>query len=179
MSWSSKRWGPDGFTEEHSVRGLQDVHEGSVEDCSASECQWPQAGIRVLWPVDGRMLLCEMMERDEKVAEVKLPDGGKSVGPRRWATEVEWGEYCPHGVKIIEAVPAEHICKEPKPSCDRTGELGHLCIDHWPVCLGCYPDGRKILPWACNKGECSEASYDAGQRAAEEEYYATQREEFR
>lgn len=179
MAWTSKRWGPDGFTEEHGVKGLQDVHEGSVEACSAPECQWPQAGIRVLWPVDGRMLLCEMMERDEKIATVKLPDGGESVGPRRWAAEVEWGEYCPHGIKIVEKILAEHTCKDPVPPCDKTNELGHLCIDHRPWCKACYPDGRKTLPWACDKG-CSESDYDYSQRQQEEEYYEElRREQFR
>lgn len=179
MGWGRKRWGPDGFTEQHGPAGSREAHEGGIEDCAAPECQWPQAGIHVLWPVDGRMLLCKMIERDDLIAMVELPSGEERRGPRRWARKVEWGQYCSHGIKIIEATPAEHICKEAKVPCGHADELGHLCIDHWPTCHACYPVGRKILPWACDKEECSEASFDEAEQAAEDEYYEAQHDAMR
>lgn len=178
MPWGKKTWDENGFSEQHGAGSLKDAHEGSIENCSAPECQWPQEGIYVLWPVDGRRTICSIIDRDDKVARVKLADGSERIGPRDWAREIEWGSYCPHGIQVTEAVPAEHTCKDPKPPCDLTDKLGHLCIDHQPACPACYPGEQKILPWPCPVSDCTEAEFDRGQREMENEYYKSMWDEY-
>lgn len=95
-------------------------------------------------------------------------------GLSRGAEKTEWGTYCRHGVKVVEAVPAVHTCHLPKVYCDLRKNLWHLCIDHQSACPACYPAGRKIKPWACVETKCREETFDEAQRAAEEEYCEAQ-----
>lgn len=69
----------------------------------------------------------------------------------------DWGMYCRHGLKIVEAEPAEHTCERP-PS-DPPG-----CFDPFgpgsSTCPACYPADRKVDPWPCHEEGCTEADFD-------------------
>jgi hypothetical protein len=89
-----------------------------------------------------------------------------SAGNEYAATDVrepDWGNYCPHGLKIVEAEPAEHLCEDPASP--------RAPID----CRACYPAGRKILPWPCNESECTEEAFDRAERERIDEYYEEMR----
>lgn len=142
----------------------------SVEDCPASSCGRLKAGARVLFPVDGRKLLCKVLGTDSKEVRVEAPGGSIWGGSLHWAESPEWGQYCPHGVQVIEAIPAEHDCQPPKPPCPEGKDPWHECPEV-PACPACYPTGRKILPWACAEEGCSEADFDRVQQEEVDDYH--------
>ncbi len=151
--------------------GASDQHEGDVEKCRAPECQWPRLRGLVTVRSDGRDVTGTLNRKDGRRLEVGTQDGKVHRAFLVTARRPEWGVYCPHGTKLIEAEPAEHTCELPKPPCERSGELGHLCIDHQEWCKACYPDGRKILPWPCAEENCTEAAFDRERQEEEEAYY--------
>lgn len=156
--------------------GSLDRHEGPVERCRDPRCEWPRIGGMITVTSGGRQVTGELTLKEGGSVEVKTPDGRIHPAPRVTARKVEWGVYCPHGTKLIESEGAEHICHLPKEPCDRSGELGHLCIDHQPWCRACYPHGRKIRPWPCTEEGCTEADFDREQREMEEAYHEEMRQ---
>jgi hypothetical protein len=164
----------------HSERpdGTSDQHEGSPDRCPAPECQWPRLKEMVTIESGGRDVTGSLLSKEGSVIEVKTADGALHRGFRETVRRPEWGVYCPHGAKLVEAVPAEHTCRIPKPPCEKSGQLGHLCMDHQEWCRACYREGRKILPWPCKKDGCSEADFDREEREAEEAYYEEMRQSY-
>lgn len=83
----------------------------------------------------------------------------------------DWGMYCRHGLKIIEAEPAEHTCQQPRPSCALgVDDPFHVCPEP-EHCPACYPTGRKVQPWPCHEDGCTEADFDRQQELEIEEYW--------
>jgi len=170
----------DGMGTAHYLRredASLERHEGPVEACAAPQCEWPRVGGMVTVISRGRKVTGSLVRKVGNVVAVKTADGKLHRGARVGATRPEWGVYCAHGTKIVEAVPAEHTCHLPDPPCDLAGTLGHLCIDHKKYCPVCYPDGRKVRPWPCQEEGCSEADFDREQREMEEQYYEELRRE--
>jgi hypothetical protein len=59
-------------------------------------------------------------------------------------TDEEWGVYCPHGRKIVEALPS--------PTGDRTGAV----VDPWPCArVGCTPEAfeQELINAELDSGE--------------------------
>lgn len=150
-------------------------HEGPIEKCPAPECQWPQIGCMLTVRSQGHLVTGTLLTKTGGHVQVRTTAGGLYTASLEDAQRPEWGVYCAHGEKIVEAVPAEHTCQTPQPDCDLSGELGHLCVDHKAWCRACYPDGRKILPWACSEEGCTEADFDREQQEEEEAYYEEMR----
>ena len=150
--------------------GTVGQHEGPVGKCPAPECQWPRLGEMLTIPSGSTDRTGKLVRKGAYAVEIETADGKTYRNDIRSARKPEWGVYCPHGIKLVEAVPAEHTCHLPKVKCERSGEPGHLCIDH-NQCSGCYPDGRKIRPWPCSEDGCTEADFDREQQEAEEAYY--------
>lgn len=164
----------DGMGTAHYVRrngDRLDRHEGPVERCQDPGCAWPRIGSMVTVTSGGRRVTGDLTLKKGNRVEVTTGDGTVHPAPRVTVQDAEWGAYCPHGTKLIEAVPAEHTCDLPKEPCDRSGDLGHLCIDHQPWCRACHPDGRKIKPWPCDEEGCTEEDFDREQREMEEAYW--------
>lgn len=171
----------DGMGTAHYVRrsGDQlDRHEGPVEKCGDPGCEWPRIGGMVTVTSKGRQVTGSLLTKGDDRVQVKTPDGKIHPAPMVTVRKVEWGVYCPHGTKLIESEKAEHTCHLPKESCEHSGDLGHLCIDHQPWCRGCYPDGRKIHPWPCGEEGCTEADFDREQQEAEEAHYEELRQSY-
>lgn len=175
MGWGRKTWDGRGLTEQHGPGESGEVHEGDVEDCLALECRWPRVGGMVTVTSRGRRVTGSLVSKGKSTAVIETSDGEAHGGLLATATRPEWGTYCPHGTKIVEAVEADHTCQNPQPDCEHSGELGHLCIDHTAWCKACYPDGRKILPWPCDR--CTEATFDREQQEMEEQYWEGMRRE--
>lgn len=151
-------------------------HEGDIDACVAPECQWPRLRGMVTLISGGRPVTGSLVAKNGNTAEVTTADGALHRGLLATVTRPEWGVYCPHGTKLVEREPAEHVCKDPWPPCDLRGQLGHLCGDHhW--CRACYPTGRKISPWPCGEDGCTEADFDREQQEMEEAYYEEMRRE--
>jgi hypothetical protein len=170
----------DGMGTAHYLRRSGDElerHEGPSEKCPAPECAWPRIGEMVTVISRGRKVTGSLAEKVGNAVVVKTADGKLHQASRVSVTRPEWGVYCAHGTKVVEAEPAEHTCHLPDPPCDLAGTLGHLCIDHKKYCPACYPSGRKILPWRCGEEGCSEADFDREQQEAEEEYWESMRRE--
>jgi hypothetical protein len=138
------------------------LHAGDVEKCPERQCRWPRLREMVTVTSGGRQVTGTLAARegsDGRGLVVHTADGMVHHAPLVTAQRPEWGVYCPHGVKLIEAEPAEHTCHLPPPPCDMPDEPGHLCADHrW--CKACYPDGRKVSPWPCTEEGCTEADFD-------------------
>lgn len=170
----------DGMGTAHYVRrsgDLLDRHDGPVEKCRDPGCEWPRIGGMVTITSGGRQVTGSLALKEGGAVEVDTADGKKHRGPKVTARRPEWGTYCPHGTKLVEAVPAEHTCEESPPPCALARDLGHLCVDHRGWCKACYPDGRKILPWPCPEDGCTEADFDREQCEAEEAYHEEMRRE--
>lgn len=145
------------------------AHEGDIDKCPAPECQWPRLRGMVTVTSGGLRITGILTAKEGNSAVVMTADDVVHRGPIVTVTRPEWGVYCPHGIKVVEAEPAEHNCEDPWPPCDKRDELGHLCGDHhW--CHACYPTGRKILPWPCDRPGCTEANFDREQQEMEEQY---------
>lgn len=155
-----------------------DRHEGPSDKCPVPECAWPRVGGMVTITPGGRQVTGSLTLKRGNAVEVETPDGKKHKGPRVTARRPEWGVYCPHGTKLVEAEPAEHTCDLPRLPCELSDELGHLCVDHQEWCKACYPDGRKILPWPCLEESCTESDFDREQQEAEEAYYEEMRQSY-
>jgi hypothetical protein len=162
------RSNPDGTLEEH---------EGGIDQCSAPECQWPQLGVMVT-AMGATEMTGTVKERGDASVRVETASGEWYWRPLDRVRRPDWGVYCPHGTKLVEAIPAEHTCHLPKQPCEEAGSLWHLCIDHQEWCKACYPDGRKILPWPCTEEGCTEAAFDREQREMEEAYYEEMRQSY-
>jgi hypothetical protein len=83
----------------------------------------------------------------------------------------DWGMYCRHGLKIVEAEPAEHTFQDLRPLCTlgRT-DWSHQCSEP-RHCPACHPVGRKVQPWPCQEDGCTEEDFERGQQAEIDEYY--------
>lgn len=158
----------------HWCDGFGGLRGIAIEECTMAECGWPRKGTQVIFPVDGRKLLCKVTHRGDLTVTVEVPGGETRIGPLHWAEKAPWGTYCPHGKQVVEAVPAAHICHLPKVPCDSSGDPWHVCADHQPACAACYPTGRKVRPWACDRNECSEKAFDEAEQAAMDAYYEEQ-----
>jgi hypothetical protein len=66
--------------------------------------------------------------------------------PAPWMQPGAWGEWCPHGVQIVEADP------------DTTDPEG-------------YPVGRVVDPWPCSAYDCTRAGYERAQAEEIDAYY--------
>lgn len=145
--------------------GTSDQHGGDPDRCPAPECQWPRLKQMVTIESGGRDVTGSLLSKEGSVIEVGTPDGALHRGFRETVRRPEWGAYCPHGTKLVEAVPAEHTCE---------GRVGPSSDG----CRGCWPDGRKILPWPCGKEGCAEADFDREQQEEEEAYYEEMRRSY-
>lgn len=141
-------------------------HEGPIEDCPAVECKWPQ--LRTLVTCDGPGVTGKLLSKEGGSAVVETPDGTRRTVPVRSMRKPEWGTYCIHGLKIVEAEPAEHICEGNAQPIPRAGIFDDRETGY---CLGCYPHGRKVSPWPCSAPECAEDLFDAQQRRDEQAYW--------
>jgi hypothetical protein len=88
----------------------------------------------------------------------------------------EWGAYCPHGLKISEAVPAEHTCKSTGKRPD--GFLPGYGMLNPVSCPGCFPEMRYVEPWPCAFTVCSRASFEEEMERQEEAYYEEMRQSY-
>jgi hypothetical protein len=88
----------------------------------------------------------------------------------------KWGVYCPHGKKIVEAIPAEHTCGGKPQPIPRVGPFE--AEPEREYCKACYPEGRKVLPWACEKTGCDEAAYDREMQEEIDRYYEEMRQSY-
>ena len=146
------------------------MHEGDVEKCPQPQCQWPRLRGMVTVPDGERERTGTVVHRDDETVRIETASGGVHECALSAARRPEWGVYCPHGIKLIEAEPVEHTCQLPPPPCDMPDVPGHICADHrW--CKACYPDGRKILPWPCEEEGCTEADFDREQQEQIDAYH--------
>lgn len=145
--------------------GTTGRHEGVIETCPERCCQWPQLGIMVTVRSDGRNVTGTLDRKSGQQAGVRTHDGCTHEAPLVTARRPEWGAYCPHGTKLVEAVPAEHTCE---------GRIGPSSDG----CRGCWPDGRKILPWPCGKDGCTEADFDREEQAQMDAYHEEMRQSY-
>lgn len=142
-------------------------HEGPIERCPHPECEWPQ--LRTLVTCTGPGITGKLVSKDGSKAVVETPDSTQRTVPVRALRKPDWGTYCVHGWKIVEAEPAEHTCQgEPQPL-PRTGVFESA--PETGYCLGCYPTGRKVSPWPCANPECAEELFDEQQRREEDAYW--------
>lgn len=132
---------------------------------------WPQVGCMLTVRSQGRSVTGVLRARADRQLQVETWSGDLYVAPLITAQRVEWGVYCPHGTKIVEAEDAEHTCEAAGPLLT-IDEDDPICIPpRRDPCLACYPTGRKILPWACEEEDCTEAGFDREQQEEEEAYY--------
>lgn len=140
---------PDGSTAEH---------EGERHGCRAPECQFPQ--LEAFVTMSGIERSGVLKEKTDTGGFVVTYSGDSFMWPLGELREAEWGTYCPHGVKLVEAVPAAHRCG---------GRPGPL--DDGTYCQACYPNGRKIQPWPCEMPGCSEKDFDRAEQEALNEHH--------
>lgn len=166
-----------GFRILHYVRSPEGAlveHEGDVDKCLDPECEWPRIESMVTASIghlertgslisksDGRMVVRVSSGTEYEADAVRRPD---------------WGIYCPHGVQISEAVPAEHTCGNPDRRSD--GFLPGYGMLNPVTCSGCFPEGRYVEPWPCAFMECSRASFEKSMREEEEAYYEEMRQSY-
>lgn len=150
------------FTQKHFTRrpdGSLVEHEGDRSGCAASECEWPWLGAMVTTLTEeGAEVTGLVKERSDDAVRLATGVGEDYIRPVAKVWHPEWGMYCPHGTKIVEAVPAEHTCTPgPPPPFD--------------FCKVCYPDGRKVQPWPCGEANCTEADFDRQGQEQIDAYY--------
>lgn len=153
--------------------GTHGLHKGKLEDCPAPECRWPQLGTLVTIPHLGGERTGKLVWRGTFAVKVKTYDDVVRVADIRGARKPDWGLYCRHGLKMIEAIPAEHKegCQEPRPLCTLgQDDPFHECPEPEP-CPACYPTGRKVRPWPCREDGCTEADHDREEQAAMDAHY--------
>lgn len=156
------------LTHKHFIRRSDDSlaeHEGDRGNCNASECEWPWIGATVTTLIEGGAEFTGMVtERSDDA--VHLCTRVKCyIRPVAEVWHPEWGMYCPHGMKIVEMVPAEHTCTPgPPPLFDS--------------CKVCYPDGQKVQPWPCGEADCTEADFDREIWEQEEAYHEDMRQSY-
>jgi hypothetical protein len=106
------------------------------------------------------------VERTGKLVDfdiIRTSPGDEYVIARSTLRKPDWGTYCRHGLKIIEAEPAEHTFHGPRPLCTLgKDDWGHQCAED-KRCPACYPTGRKVQPWPCKEDGCAEADFDQAQ----------------
>lgn len=142
-------------------------HEGLVEGCPATECKWPR--LRTLVTCAGPGVTGKLVSKDGDSAVIETSSGARRTVPVGSLREPDWGTYCVHGLKIVEAEPAEHTCGGKPQPLPRTGIFGE--VPETGYCLGCYPTGRKVSPWPCKDPGCAEALFDEQQRRDERAYW--------
>lgn len=142
-------------------------HEGKRDDCpSPGYCEYPHTG----------GLVTARDERVERAGElvdfhiIRTSPEDEYVIASSTIRQPDWGMYCRHGLKVIEAVPIEHTCG--RPAADRPGVFDIAAIELGSSgCPACYPEGRKVEPWPCQEDGCTEADFDRAQEQEIEEYW--------
>lgn len=143
------------------------THKGKRKDCIYPDCEWPGMG-------DWVTALSNGVERTGELVDfhiVRTSSGNEYGVAVSTIREPDWGTYCRHGLKIVEAVPAEHTRQGPRPACTLgQGDPFHECTER-TYCPACYPEGRKVEPWPCQEDGCTEADFDRAQEQEIEEYW--------
>lgn len=146
------------------------THKGLRENCTAPDCAWPSEGDRATGVNAGVEWTGEIVDLDGFLPVIQTPDGAQ-----RTVTDLrkpDKGVYCRHGVKVMAAVPAEHICQPPRPLCTLGREDPfHQCPEPEP-CKACYPDLRIVEPWPCGVGDCTQERFEKALQEDADEYWA-------
>lgn len=147
------------------VGGL--AHKGRRKDCSYPGCEWPGTG-------DWVTALSGDVERTGELVDfhiIRTSSRNEEVIKSSTIREPDWGTYCRHGLKIIEAIPAEHTLQGPPPACTlKQDDPSHECTER-KYCPACHPEGRKVEPWPCTEEGCTEVDFDRAQEREIEEYW--------
>jgi hypothetical protein len=142
-------------------------HKGRREDCTYPDCEWPRQD-------DWVSAISRGVERTGELVDFHIirTSAGNEYGIlKSTIRRPDWGMYCRHGLKIVEAVPAEHTLQEPRPLCTLgQDDPFHECAEP-RYCPACHPVGRKVSPWPCQEDGCTEADFDRAQEQEIEEYY--------
>jgi hypothetical protein len=128
------------------------------------------------WPRQGDLVTAKSgsVERTGKLVDfhiIQTSPGNEYAITISTIRKPDWGMYCRHGLKIVEAEPAEHTLQGPRPLCTLgIGDWSHRCAES-RYCPACYPTGRKVQPWPCQEDGCTEADFEREQQVEIEEYY--------
>lgn len=137
-------------------------HKGKREDCSHPDCAWPREGDWVTAVSGGRERTGELIEYISWPFLLRTSSDDEFEIDPDSVRKPNWGTYCPHGVKVVEAIPAEHTCD---------GKAGALSDGTY--CKACHPDGRKVQPWPCREDGCTEDAFDRAEQEEIDEYYVS------
>lgn len=133
----------------------------------AFQDEWPREGS---WAIgvclDGKECMGALVTLSKPLSVIRTSEGVER--PVEGLRRPEWGSYCPHGAKVVEAVPAVHTCGRPADDPAGSVDLKGLCSSDCPAC---YPAGRKVQPWPCTEDGCTEANFDKATEAEIEEYW--------
>lgn len=134
-------------------------HKGKREDCSHPDCAWPRAGDTVTAVSGGREVTGELIELTSPPFLIQTLSGDEFEIDPTSIRRPDWGTYCPHGRKVVKAVPAEHTCQPPRPLCTiGVDDPFHMCEPD--SCPACYPSGRIAEPWPCGKQGCTREAFE-------------------
>ena len=101
------------------------VHDGDIERCSASECQWPRIKCRVTVTGSPERTGTLTEKRADGTVVVQINDEYLLVTELRLLRRPDRGWYCPHGLKIFEQTEIsfdEYVCKVVDPwPCEESG----------------------------------------------------------
>lgn len=144
------------------------THEGLREDCSRPDCEWPRMGDLVT-------AMSGSVERTGKLVDfhiIRTSLRDEYVIARSTIRKPDQGAYCPHGLKVMEAVPAAHTCQPPRPPCTLgRDDLFHTCPEPEP-CKGCHPETRMVESWPCDRPDCTREQLEQALDDEVEEYWA-------
>lgn len=155
-----QHYGPD------SVGGV--AHKGLREDCPYPGCEWPREGDQAIG-TNVVEWLGEIVDLSGFMPIIRTPDGAeRTVIDLR---KPDWGMYCPHGRKVMEATPAEHACQPPRHPCNLgKDDLFHTCPEV-ENCPACYPVGRIVEPWPCGIEGCTRERFEGNLEEETKEYF--------
>lgn len=166
-----------GFRILHYVRSPEGVlieHEGDVDKCSDPGCEWPRIGSMVTASIGHLERTGSLISKGDGRIVIRVSSGTEYEADS--VRDPEWGAYCPHGLKISEAVPAEHTCGNLNKRSD--GFLPGYGMLSPVACSGCFPEERYVEPWPCVFTKCSRASFEESMKEEEEAYYEEMRQSY-
>src|SRR5690606_41858789 len=111
------------------------TRKGLREDRPSPGCEWAGMGDWVTALSNGGERTGELVD----FHTIQTPPGNEYGIAVSTIREPDWGMYCRHGLKIVEAVPAEHTRQGPRPACTRGQDDPSSEYTERKYCPACRP----------------------------------------